>query len=218
MHPIERLRAVARADWAPADVLASEAAWALADLGVHEPPALIPACRRLLARHPGCGPLWWLSARVLSAGDPVAEAERCALELDADLTADEVDDAIAGFRAVRRGGVGEVAAADMVVLVVDAVGPEEMIIDGDARGLVDAARAVEVPIWLEAGVGRILPPRLWGAMAHRFRAEGSRSAMTGVLESLVGVERIVDPSGSRPAAVALADVDCPEPSALLGSW
>jgi hypothetical protein len=218
MHPIERLRAVARAGWAPADVLASEAAWALAALGVHEPPALVPACRRLLARHPGCGPLWWLSARVLSAGDPVAEAETCALELDADVTPEQLDEAVGVRRAVRRGGMGEIAAADVVVVPVDAVGPGGMVIDVDARGLVEGARAVEVPIWVEAGVGRLLPPRLWEAMTERLRRDPIRAGTGGVLESLAGVDRIVDRSGARPTLAAVSDVDCPEPSALLGPW
>ena len=62
MHPIERLRYVARAGWAPPAVLAAEAAWALGDLALHEETAVLPACRRLLDRHPGCGPLWWVAA------------------------------------------------------------------------------------------------------------------------------------------------------------
>lgn len=218
MHPIERLRYVARAGWAPPEVLGSEAAWALADLVQHEPPALVPACRRLLQRHPGCGPLWWVAARVLSAGDPVAEAERCALELDTDPTAESVEEAVGERRAVRRGGVGEVAAADMVVVTVDALGADGMVIDGDARGLVEAARAVEVPLWLEAGVGRPLPARLWEAMASRLARADHRSSGGVVVESLRGVECVVGPTGSLPTRVALADIDCPEPPALLGAW
>jgi hypothetical protein len=215
VHPIERLRYVARADWAPPEALASEAAWALADLVQYEPPAAVPACRRLLQRHPGCGPLWWVAARVLSAGDPVAEAERCALELDTDPTPELMEEAVAERRAVRHGGVGEVAAADVVVVGVDALGADGMVIDIDARGLIEAARAVEVPMWIEAGVGRVLPPRLWEAMAGRLQRDDIGGA---ALESLRGVERVVGPVGARPTAVALAEVDCPEPPALLGSW
>jgi hypothetical protein len=218
VHPIERLRHVARAGWAPADVLASEAAWALADLVHHEPPALVPACRRLLQRHPGCGPMWWVAARVLSAGDPVAEAERCALEIDTDPTAELTDQATDGHRWVRHGGMGEAATADMVIVTVDAMGPDGMLVDGDALGLLDAARAVEVPLWVEAPVGHLLPPRLWAAMLRRVDVPGARHRSSAVREPLDGVARVIGPSGPRPLDRALAEVDCPEPSALLGNW
>ncbi len=88
VHPIERLRYVARAGWAPPAVLAAEAAWALGDLALHESSAVLPACRRLLDRHPGCGPLWWVAARMLTAGDPAEEAERCVDLLESDPTPD----------------------------------------------------------------------------------------------------------------------------------
>ena len=57
MHPIERLRWIARAEDEPAASLGSEAAWTLAELAEQEPNALLTACRRLLDRHPACGPL-----------------------------------------------------------------------------------------------------------------------------------------------------------------
>lgn len=85
MHPIERLRYVARADGTGPTLLTREAANAL--LGFSDDPAgLVTACRRLIDRHAGCGPLWWLAARALCAGDPVAEIHRAADELAADLT------------------------------------------------------------------------------------------------------------------------------------
>lgn len=85
MHPMERLRYVARAEGAPAPALIREAAGALASLG-GEPAAVVTACRRLVDRHPGLGPMWWLSARVLCSGDPEAEAWQAASELEADQT------------------------------------------------------------------------------------------------------------------------------------
>ena len=72
-------------------------------------------------------------------------------------------------RIVRHGGVGDVASADIVVVQVDAIGPGGMVVDADDLGLIEAARAVEVPVWVEAGVGRVLPPRLWDALDPRAR-------------------------------------------------
>ena len=73
MHPIERLRYVARSSGAPQEVLVRETAGALAALGF-DAAGLVTACRRILDRHPVSGPLWWLCARVLTSNDPNNEA------------------------------------------------------------------------------------------------------------------------------------------------
>ncbi len=208
---------MARAGWAPPAVLAAEAAWALGDLALHESSAVLPACRRLLDRHPGCGPLWWVAARMLTAGDPVEEAERCADLLEADLTPDLVRDALTGERrAVRHGGVGDVASADVVVVEVDALGPGGMVLDADDAGLIEAARALGVPVWAEGGVGRVLPPKLWDALVRR--VEAARVARSGSVVGLEGIDRVAGPVGVQAVAVALASTDCPEPGELLARW
>lgn len=73
MHPIERLRVLARDDEVPHAELAAETAGALAALG-DDSRGMLAACRQMLARHPEAGPLWWACARMLSADDPEAEA------------------------------------------------------------------------------------------------------------------------------------------------
>lgn len=217
VHPIERLRYVARSGWGPPDVLAAEAAWALADLAVREAQAVLPACRRLLDRHPGCGPMWWVAAHMVTAGDPVAEGEQCADALECDQTDELLDEALpAGARVVRRGGVGDVASADIVVIQVDAFGAGGMVVDADVLGLLEAARVVEVPVWVEAGVGRILPPRLWDALTVKLAS--TPGAHSGVVVDLAGVERVVGPLGAQPPRLALAGTDCPEPPELLARW
>src|SRR3954447_9571079 len=86
MHPIERLRYVARSSGAPQEVLVRETAGALAALGF-DAAGLVTACRRILDRHPVSGPLWWLCARVLTSNDPNNEAWNAADEINADDTA-----------------------------------------------------------------------------------------------------------------------------------
>lgn len=234
MHPIERLRYVARAGWAGPAVLAAEAAWAFADLAEREAPALVTACRRLLDRQPGCGPLWWVAAHVLSAGDPVSEAVRCAQDLEDDPTPSLVLDAIPPeARAVRRGGIGEVVGADLAVVEIEALGPGGMVADPSVGVMIEAALAAEIPIWLEGGVGRVLPPRLWEAMTSRLyspqtnagratlpgaHARNARMVPTrghGLLLDHRGVDRVVGPDGPQPLGTALASADCPEPPELL---
>src|SRR5207302_8864404 len=89
MHPIERLRYVARSSGASQEVLVRETAGALAALGF-DPPGLVTACRRILDRHPMSAPLWWLSARVLTANDPMGEAWLAADEITADRTGEQL--------------------------------------------------------------------------------------------------------------------------------
>jgi hypothetical protein len=213
VHPIERLRYVARGGWGDPAMLAAEAAWALADLLEHEPPAAVPACRRLLERHPSSGPMWWVAARVLSARDPVFEAECCGDELHDDLSSELLEEALPPEgRVVRHGGVGEVAAADVVVVEVDAIGHGGMVVDGDTVGLIDAARSLEVPIWVLAGVGRVLPARLWDALVRGVEASATRRSR---LVDLRGVEFVIGPTGKQALADALRAPDCPEPPELF---
>ncbi|MGH9296868.1 MAG: hypothetical protein ACRDZP_02695 [Acidimicrobiales bacterium] len=90
MHPIERLRWIARADGEAAATIASEAGWTLGELAVDEPAALLTACRRLVSRHPTCGPLWWVAAKLLDSDDPLACAQAAAAELYSDTVPDRL--------------------------------------------------------------------------------------------------------------------------------
>lgn len=242
MHPIERLRYVSRAGWAGPSVIAAEAAWALAALGDRETPALVTACRRLLEHQPGCGPLWWVSARVLSAGDPVAEAEFCAEALEDDPTEELLIDSLPqDARVVRHGGIAEVASADLVLVEVDALGAEQLVGDSVAESLLEAARVVEVPVWVAAGVGRVLPPRIWNALSARMsqgcattapivrtsralhgRRSFSVDSEAPPQEKLLahrGVEKVATPHGTLSLATAMSlALECPEPPELLEAF
>jgi hypothetical protein len=229
VHPIERLRFVARSGWAgPAD-LGVEAAFALAELAEREPAALLPACRRLLERNPACGPLWWVSARLLCGGDPYTEASRCAEALESDPTEDRLGEALQGRRAVHHGGVSDVASADVVVVRTDALGPTGMAVDVDDEGLLQAAVELGAEVWVVAGVGRVLPARLWDALRGRLVVPPSqaRTAASAWFEpgppsvSIVGsggVDKVVRPTGAVVYAEALTSSDCPEPPELVARW
>ncbi len=68
MHPIERLRYVARASGGDQRMLVRETAGALRGLGF-DPAGLVVACRRIVERHPNSGPMWWLCATVPVSGE-----------------------------------------------------------------------------------------------------------------------------------------------------
>ncbi len=152
MHPIERLRYVARAGGAPAEPLVREAAGALAAFA-GDSNELLTACRQLLRRHPGCGPLVWLAARMITGADPVREARDAVKAITADRTADELGAALpADSRILVIGTSDHVARAvlsrpDVETMVVDAAGDGfELLSELQRRDL----NCVDVPDW---GVG-----------------------------------------------------------------
>jgi hypothetical protein len=81
--PFERLRYLARHS-GDDRVLALEAADCLADFDGD--PQLVTVCRRLLAHHAVCGPLWWVCARVLAAPDAGTAARECSRLIEGDRT------------------------------------------------------------------------------------------------------------------------------------
>ncbi|MGI9030362.1 MAG: hypothetical protein ACR2HP_10320 [Ilumatobacteraceae bacterium] len=125
MHPIERLRYVARARGADAESLVRETAGALRGLGL-DPSGLVVASRRIVERHPTCGPLWWLCARLLTNADPLAASRAAVEEIAGDETAERLVDALPDGVTVATVGwpllIGQalVRRGDVRVLAVDA--------------------------------------------------------------------------------------------------
>src|SRR4051812_22286913 len=149
MHPIERLRYVARASGADPSVLVRETAGALAAVAADDPVGLVPACRRLVDRHVTSAPMWWMVARVLTAADPIAEAWIAADEIDRDPTADLLarelpDDAtatIVGWPGIIAAGLRR--RGDLEVLVVDAAGEGSALVRRLESAGVDAVDVAE---------------------------------------------------------------------------
>jgi hypothetical protein len=147
VHPIERLRYVARARGAGPSAIGREAAGALAGFA-DDPPALVTACRRLVDRHPTDGPVWWLAARVLAAADPGSEAWRAAETLADDPTGAELAAELPGDATVLVVGWPETAAeavrqrGDLIVLALDAGGDGDELV---ARLVRQGGDAIVVP-------------------------------------------------------------------------
>lgn len=263
MHPIERLRHVARATGADPSLLAREAAGAL--VSFHDDPAgLVTACRRLIDRHVEVGPLWWLAARVLVADDISAEAWASSRLLDeddtprqlaADLPPDTTvvvmgwPDVAASALALRgdleilvvdtggygrafssrlaaldvsavevpEGGVGPaVAEAGLVLLEATALGPTGLVAPTGSYAAAAVARHAGVPIWAVAGVGRVLPGRLWEALTGRL-ANGRDEAWDRSVEVVPAdvVDMVTGPQATEPFADACRRADCPATPELL---
>jgi hypothetical protein len=192
MHPIERLRYVARAEGAGPSLLGRESAGALASFA-DDPAALVTACRRLVERHTSAGTVWWLAARVLAANDPAGEAWRAAEELEDDPTAQVLAAALPDDATVLTVGWPEQAGdalrrrADVETLVVDAGGEGGAF----ARRLRNAGvDAVDVP---DAGVG----------------AAVAESALVVVEASALGPDGFLAPTGSHAAAAVARHAGVP---------
>lgn len=262
MHPIERLRMVARAAGEGPALIAQEAAGALVAFG-DDPAGLVTACRRLVDRQPTCGPIWWLAARVLCSTDPSTEAWRAVEELQDDRTPEQLaaalpDGAIVtvvglgehtGEALVRRGdlevllvdndtvephlirrlqradsmldavpaaGLGAaVAAADLVVFEASAVGPTGLVSPAGAVAAAAVAHHAGLPVWAVAGVGRVLPSPLWGALTSRLHADDEPWLAPEEIVSPDLVDNVVGADGVHPTDAAIGAPTCPVAPELL---
>lgn len=255
MHPIERLRYVARAGDAPTAPLVREAAIALASFA-HDPVELLTACRQLVERRPTSGPLLWVAARMVTGTDPGTEAWEAVEALERDTTARELAHALPAEATVLVIGASENCAdavlqrPDVEVFVADTVGEgygllrqlearDHAAVDVPAAGVGAAAAEVDLvvleaeimhddaalarsgslaaaavarhygtPVWMVAGVGRVVPSRMFGWVTDRADAREPWDAdLESVPVSLV--DRIVGPAGLQPVGELRYRIDCP---------
>jgi hypothetical protein len=130
--------------------------------------------------------------------------------------------------------MGDVASADVVVIEASAIGTAGMVVHASRKALLQAAQASGTPVWVESGVGRVLPPGIWSALERRLRdprdaatsqARGSRATGTefpsDVIEPLDGVELVIGPAGPSPVSelnTLVTESGCPEPPELTSDW
>lgn len=274
---MERLRYVARAGDVPVVPLVRESAAALVTMA-DDPMGLLTSCRRLVDRRPGCAPLVWLAARMLTGADPRLEARDAVAEIEADPTgheldhglghgwtvaalddsdivgpvlrsrpdlqivpagpgglwpgtaADDLDGLEPGAAADDLDGPGDddssepplsaaavdpdrlvanAGAVDVVVLESDCVGPSAALVPPGAVEAADWARASAVPVWLVAGVGRVLPERMWDLATAGLGDDGLASGGCELLDLDRLVTRMVTPVGLRAPDRARSRIDCP---------
>ncbi len=233
MHPIERLRYVARAGAVPVVPLVRESAAALVSFA-DDPKGLLTSCRRLLDRRRDCGPLVWLAARMLAAMDPRSEAVRVMEALDADTTGRALEDGLhtlgAGSSVLAVGELGAFGTAlrdrpdlrslgpddpeaagpvDLVLMTSDCVGPSQALVAAETVPVAEAAHRWGTPVWLIAGAGRILPGPMWDLLSARRSVDDPAMAGMAVLDLDRFVTRVVTPAGLRTPTEAARQSGCP---------
>jgi hypothetical protein len=190
MHPIERLRWIARdRDEAPT-ALAVEAAWAISELALDEPLAVVTACRRLVESHVSFGPLWWVAATVLVASDPHQAARRAAGELASDPTAD-----------LLAAGLSERLLGDAPVVVVC---PAQTVLEACSRRESAVVRVVGSSPGLRAEVRRFAAVSAASGWELDEAEEVFRGAAVVLVEALAAGSRgvLVSALASRLAQAA----------------
>lgn len=113
-----------REDYLPANLIVEEVADAFASMS-HDPAAGLTTLRRVLHRQAGCGPLWWLGARALTATDVRTECRSVVDDIYTDSTVEELERSLPEGARVFVGGWPEQSALafvnrpDVEVSVVD---------------------------------------------------------------------------------------------------
>ena len=114
-------------------------------------------------------------------------------------------------------GVGAaVAASSLVLLDASAVGPGGFLAVAGSRAAAAVAYTEQIPVWVVAGVGRVLPERLWDAMVDAVTAVGAPWDADWEVVPLELATAVVGPDGPQSPADALARVDCPDAPELTG--
>jgi len=229
VHPLEQLRYIARRWENGDDFPAQEIAAVLAELAGENPTSLLQACRRLIEYYPSTGAAWWLSARALSAPEPIEGIWEAAEELSSDPTAelcaralpDEAQVAFPGpvpavERALRQRKDVELLhrigrKTDLLLLQARAAGPAGLLVGRSSSAPLATAAQTGVPVWAVLERGALLPEPLWQQLLER--------ALRGGPVEVVNADdlsAVVSENGREEPAEALARPTCPPVAELLG--
>lgn len=206
MHPLERLRLIARSADAESAYVVGEAAVALAELGA-DGSSLVLACRQLCSMLPEHGAFWTLACRVLGAEEPAEEAWRLAVEQFDDSEV-EREPGVAGVDDSGRSvlaGLAQAACADALM-----AGPDGVLVVGSGRPDPPPSSTPGELVVAAVGSLRLLPGALWEPLARGLGAgrptpsgRHCRVLRLAELDSVVLRGRRCD-----PASLAEAPPDC----------
>jgi translation initiation factor 2B subunit (eIF-2B alpha/beta/delta family) len=111
---------------------------------------------------------------------------------------------------VPESGLGAAAAsADLVLLESTAVGPEGFLAVSGSRAAAAVAQAAEVPVWLVAGQGTVLPGPMWDSLVERALGMVEAWEADEEVVPLALVDRVAGPDGLVSVADAASQTDCP---------
>ncbi len=159
MHPIERLRYVARAGSAPDRILVAESIPAFSVFS-QKPQMLLVAVRQLISRQPESPGLLALGAHMVQALDPLEAGWAFSDALNEDRTSD-----IAETIAVAESGGTDVI--DSIASGRTTGGAVEVVCPLGTRAWVEQARDAGRSVAIVTPLGTRLPPMLWSSFVER---------------------------------------------------
>lgn len=193
VHPIERLRYVARAGAAPDRILVAESVPALGAFA-GRPGAMLVALRQLIVRQPASPGLLGLAAHMVHSLDPIDAGWAFAEVLELDRTS-ELAEEIA---------ITEAGGTDVIDSI--ASGPGVAVCPAGTTAWIEHARRSGRSIALVAPVGTRLPKLLWSSFVDRngFRGDAGDSEII----DLDQFDDLIGPDGITPLSDWKAD--CPD--------
>jgi hypothetical protein len=118
---------------------------------------------------------------------------------------------------VPESGLGAaVASSGLVLLDASAVGPDGFLAVAGSRAAAAVAYTEEIPVWVVAGTGRILPARLWTAMVEKMAGRGDPWDGGWEVVPIELATAVVGPEGPLAPAEAQTRDDCPDAPELTG--
>lgn len=198
MHPIERLRYVARAGSAPDRFLVAESVPALAAFA-HEPNALLVALKGLITRQPESPGLLGLAAHMIHALDPIEAAWSYADALTEDRTAD-----IAETVAIAEAGGTDVI--DSIASGRDREGGELMMLCPlGTTAWIEHARSAGRSVAVVIPKGSRLPTMLWTRF-HTGQPQDFEVVPAALFDDAVGETGVTPLAAWQPDCPDVAEV------------
>lgn len=205
MHPIERLRYVARAGSAPDKMLVAESVPALAAFA-HNPNALLVALKGLISRQRTSPGLLALGAHMMHSLEPIPAGWAFADELAADRTT-EIAETVA---------IAEAGGTDVIDTVASGrnadSGEIEFLCPAGTEAWIDHAKGAGRSVVAVTPMGTRLPAMLWGRFIDEHDRVGGDDAgsLPGEFERLPATrfDDVIGPNGVTP--LEDWEPDCPD--------
>jgi len=193
VHPMERLRYVARAGSAPDRILVGEAVPALGAFS-SQPGAMLVALRQLISRQPESPGLLALAAHMLQALDPLEAGWAFADALDTDRTSEQAEEV----------AISESGGTDVIDSII--TGPGEALCPLGTGVWVDHASAAGRSVVLVTPMGTRLPRLLYGSYLERNGCSSSDDVVERI--PLSRFDDLIGPDGVLPVSSWVPD--CPD--------
>ncbi|MHB1445616.1 MAG: hypothetical protein ACYCZV_08185 [Acidimicrobiales bacterium] len=114
------------------------------------------------------------------------------------------------------GAGAAVVVSGLVLLEAVSAGPTGILAAPGSHAVAAVARRAGVPVWAAAGVGRVLPARLWQAQLSLLDGTGAEPwERSTELVPVDLIDRVIGPDGARPGPDLALGADCPVTPELL---